>query len=145
MKASERKLREEEFQEFLVEMDDVLEGLIEKAAGHGLRLDYSPASLDALEELWLSSKKAGDAERLSTRCARYVGEVYRRNLGGIWRLELDDPRKAAFGLPVISGFSTRGYSSCPTLLFQSFRAREKRGILRAAFDADSVFVDKKRH
>lgn len=145
MKPSDRNRREEEFQKFLVEMDDVLEGLLERAERDGRVLDYSPASLDALEELWLSGKSAGDAEVLSTRCARYVGEVYRRNLGGVWKLELNSPKKAAYGLPVISGFSSRDYSSCPTLLFQSFRAREIRGLLRTAYEADKVFADKGSH
>ncbi len=140
MKQKESERAQEEFQRYLFEMDDVLEVLISSAERIGVRLDFSPESLDELESLWLQEKRGADAELLASRCARYLGEVYRRNLGGRWQLELKDRRKAAFGLPVIAGFSERQYAVCPTLLFESFRAREGLGHLREAFETDRGFV-----
>jgi len=40
--------------------------------------------------------------------ARYVGETFRRNIGGYWELVLTNPRYMFYGIPQINGF----YRNC---------------------------------
>jgi len=89
-----------------MEMDDIMEQFIDSMPQE-LNLDYSPESLLRLEEWILKSyPTAGDIlkeseKRVLDSLGRYVGQVYRKNLGGKWKLYLDDPNNVFYGLPVI--------------------------------------------
>jgi len=97
---------EEQFQDWLAHMDDALEEFLARLPIEVReRLDGSPASLGALEA-WLLKRyptmdailEAEEASHLDGT-ARYVGEVFRKALGGHWRLRLDDPKYAFYGIP----------------------------------------------
>ncbi|MBH8609261.1 hypothetical protein [Thermoactinomyces sp. CICC 10521] len=94
------------FQYWLMEMGDILDRFIEKMPKE-LELDFSPESLLRIEG-WILENYAtvGDILKESEKSlldslARYVGEVYRRNLNGKWKLYLDDPDNVFYELPVI--------------------------------------------
>ena len=93
---------------FLSDKMDYFTG--EFAREQGLTLDYTPESLDALEH-WLLGKYEksmdlvedkepyGNDYRLADLCGIYVGEVYRRQLGGSWYMILDQPKNVYYKLP----------------------------------------------
>jgi hypothetical protein len=71
------------------------------------QLDGSEESLDVLEA-WLLDRY-GEPKDMRPRderfrvdgAARYFGEVLRKALGGRWDIELDKPRSAFAGVPII--------------------------------------------
>ncbi len=98
----------DDFEAWLSEMDDRLEGLAEVLPSSlASQLDYSGRSLDLLEN-WLLSRYASvkdllqDSEKhtldlLST----YVGETFRKNLGGVWIIDLENAANAYYSVPVM--------------------------------------------
>lgn len=132
----------EKFQRFVFEMDDIMEVFIAFAEGKGFRFDYSILSLDELE-LFIDYL-GGDAieGEMLNRCSRYVGEVFRKNLGGCWDLCLDDQKNINFRLPVINRFSDLDLDFCPLAVVGNYIIRRKRGLLRGAVEANQDFVSK---
>jgi hypothetical protein len=74
------------------------------------QLDYSIESANALEawllEKYPEYKLALDAKEfpIIDACGIYVGEVFRKVLGGEWTIELKDEEYAYLGIPGIDGF-----------------------------------------
>ena len=75
------------------------------------KLDYSPASLDALEKWILETYpsteamlKPDQASRVGG-AARYIGETFRKAIGGHWDIRFDDPNNAFFAIPILTGFN----------------------------------------
>lgn len=129
----------EKFEQFLFEMDDVLEAFVATANARGFALDYSLESLAGLEQQWLET---GDGERdgsAANRAARYLGEVFRRKLGGHWRLCEKGSRYLYNGLPVIAGYANLDIEFCPVEVFANFVARRERGMLRRAVESHLEF------
>lgn len=97
-------------------MDDAIERFRDRLpADIRDALDGSPESLDALET-WILERYpetramlADDQAESVDGAGRYIGEVFRRELGGHWDIELDDPAAAFFNLPVL----TSGPGSTP--------------------------------
>jgi hypothetical protein len=95
----------------------------------GLSLDMSPASLDALEG-WLLKRypssddilRPGEEDYLDA-AARYVGETFRRHLGGRWEIRLDDPQNVHYGLPRLNGLRDNGPPFSPQLEVTTSLAR----------------------
>jgi hypothetical protein len=102
---------QERFEAWVDVMDDVLEqfkGLLPR--GVAAKLDGSPDSLQALED-WILQTYADfdaiDAEQNTTLidgAARYLGEVFRTHLGGIWDIQLGNPKDVNNGIPLIVGY-----------------------------------------
>ena len=86
----------DDFEYWLADMDDALErfvaGLPEQVSR---KLDFSLGSLDVLEQWTLEkypnvASTRGQAESSTLDgLARYVGETFRRELGGRWEIRLD--------------------------------------------------------
>lgn len=93
---------QDEFEEFLFEMDDVLDDLVADAGSKGFGFDFSLESLDAFEEYLSSLRREGQPrDFLRTRGGRYLGEVFRKTFGGRWELCLKSPKYLYYGLPVL--------------------------------------------
>jgi hypothetical protein len=115
-----------DFDAWLQEMPRALETFLRAVPDAiATQLDYSAASLEVLEKWLLASFaslatfQAPDARSLYDGGSRYVGEVFRRHLGGSW--DLDRRKRSPFyGLPIL--FETRSLgTACPhTLLSTSF-------------------------
>jgi hypothetical protein len=126
MTAEERDL----FENWLAHMDDALaEFFARLPPAVGEALDYTPSSLDALEAFLLErypdveSIKA-DPEPNLDGAARYVGEVFRRTIGGAWRMRDDDPSYVYAGLPELTFLRARDTPACPiTLAATALRRR----------------------
>jgi hypothetical protein len=99
-------------------------------------LDYSAESLDTLEP-YLQGKLAAGANRelLKSQAGRYVGETFRKLVGGKWELCLKEPSYLYFKMPVISGYSAEPIEFCPDDVTGNFLAWLKPGMLKRAFAA----------
>lgn len=128
------------FQKFIFEMDDVMEVFLAFAMSKGFRLDYSISSLDDLEVFIDASGDGARESELLNRCSRYLGEVFRKNLGGSWDLCLDDPKNINYRLPVINRFNDVDLEFCPLAVVGNYVARKKRGILREAVEVNKEFL-----
>jgi hypothetical protein len=111
MKTSRFELAER-FEHWLADMDDEIARAASRLPSELRdRLDFSPQSLDFLERWMLerfpSSQHVVAPEALVELdgVVRYVGETFRRVLGGRWVANADDPQNAFYGLPLLTGFS----------------------------------------
>lgn len=130
----------DEFELFLFEMDVVLEDFLNQAVQHGVALDYTIDSLDQLETLAIRLLDQGeDADLVCNRCARYLGEVFRKTLGGKWELCLKDRKYLYFGLPVLAGYSSSSIEFCPLAVVRNFNHSRKEGTLRTALESHWEF------
>lgn len=128
----------EKFEQFLFEMDDVLNRFLTDAAASGYKLDYSLTSLDELERMLLTVMSSDDSS-LQNRAARYLGEVFRRELGGKWSLCDKGPRYLYQGLPVITGYSEKSIEFCPIDTVGDFVRGRKLGLFRRVIENDRPF------
>ena len=133
--------RKEDFEYWLFEMDDAverfLEGIDEPTRS---QLDFSAGSLDALEA-WVLERYASPDELMKPEVkqvldgvARYIGETYRKQLGGRWHIRLDDPKYAFFGLPELTGFTERPTPICPHSLATAMTDRRNGTYLRTILE-----------
>ncbi|MCC5088753.1 hypothetical protein [Xanthomonas campestris] len=134
----------EKFQEFIFGMDDALEGLIAAAAAEGISLDYSLDSINSLEILIDIFYGKPGATRNLTRCSSYLGEMFRREIGGHWDLCQDDPRNIYYKLPVITNFSAIRADFCPIAIIENYITRRRRGLLRGALEVNREFSNKNK-
>ncbi|TKD09280.1 hypothetical protein E8A74_12665 [Polyangium fumosum] len=95
------------------------------------KLDFSVSSLDSIEA-WLLQRYGSTREMLAASesqvvdgLARYVGETFRRFLGGKWTVQLDDPKFAYYGLPILVGFGKQSAPVCPHTLVTASADRRK--------------------
>lgn len=94
--------------EWLSETDEALEYFLDwLPAEVSGRLDLSPESLDVLEK-WLHTGSYESSEVFSGMCpevsdgaAVYIGEVFRRRLGGRWDIPTSSPIAKSFERPVV--------------------------------------------
>jgi hypothetical protein len=133
--------RKEDFEYWLFEMDDALQRFMQ-GIGEPVRsqFDFSPASLDALEA-WVLERYASpddlmkpEAKQVLDGVARYIGETYRKQLGGRWQIRLDDPKYAFFGLPELTGFSEKPTPISPHSLATALTDRRTGTYLRMIFE-----------
>lgn len=66
--------------------------------------------------------------------ARYVGQVFRANLGGKWKIDFSDPKNAFYDLPQLVGMSSQRAQICPLTLVTSSLDRRTGWQLRLVFD-----------
>lgn len=111
-------LDEEEFQQWLDDMDFMLgEFFAELPESVRCRLDYSVDSLDVLEG-WLLARYDNNELMLHKSelvildgSTRYIGETFRRHLGGHWYIDRED--NIYNGLPLIGEFGDYIAPLCP--------------------------------
>lgn len=132
----------EKFQQFIFEMDDVLEEFLLMTSELEYDLDYSISSLGMLESYIdknISSK--GDINTI-TRASRYLGEVFRRNVGGRWDLCLDDPKNINFKLPIINDYSDLDIEFCPVAIIGNYIVNKRKGLILKAVESNMEFARK---
>jgi len=130
----------EDFDHFLMVMDDQLDALRNEAAKSGITLDLSFDDLDRLEKLFdmmVSGVDNDTRSSLIVSFARHLGEVVRENYGGKWAVPLDDEKNVNFNKPVIIGHTKiEGLEFAPLTVMRAYLLRKKPGTLRRAVDAD---------
>lgn len=119
------------FQEWLILIDfkmDYFTG--EFAEEQNLTLDYSIRSLDDLEG-WIldhfdDHKKLIADRKLLDYLTIYIGETFRKHIGGKWFIDLNDRRNAYYSMPVLTDPSYRGESyKAPTTYATACISRKK--------------------
>lgn len=130
----------EDFDHFLMVMDDQLDALRNEAAKRGITLDLSLDDLERLEKLF--DMMVGDVDNdtrssLIVSFGRHLGEVVRENYGGRWFVPLDNEKNVNFNKPVIIGHAKlEGLEFAPLTAMRAYSLRKKPGTLRRAVDAD---------
>src|SRR6266850_443744 len=128
----------DDFNYWVADMDDALARFFEMLpAGMRSKLDCTPESIDALEG-WILSRypsieaiKAADQSRMVDGMARYVGETFRKNAGGQWDIDLDNPKAAFFGIPILTGFRSE---ICPLALVTASTDRRTGKFIRTVLE-----------
>jgi hypothetical protein len=125
------------FERYVSDMDAVVHAFVGEAKRAGVTLDYSKQSLDVLERYLLEKLSPGtDGDLLRDHAARYLGETFRKLIGGHWELCLKDPDYIYLKLPVVTGYSKLPIEFPPTEIIRNFLASRKPGMLKRAVEAD---------
>ncbi|VTR96976.1 hypothetical protein [Tuwongella immobilis] len=131
----------DDFEYWLSNMDDVLESFL---AGQPeeirRRLDFSGPSLDVVESIILriypdtdSMLEASQSQSVNALSC-YVGETFRKTLGGKWDIRLDDPKFAFAGLPILVGGLNQAAPRCPLTLTTATADRRTGNYLRTILE-----------
>jgi hypothetical protein len=134
--------RRERFDAWVAEMDNKLERFFSSLPDETrAKLDFSPASLDALEG-WLLGRYANPVEIRQPPeipnldgASRYVGQTLIKGIGGHWELSLRDPTNVFYGLPIVTGYSERPTPECPHRLVTTSLSRRTGDFIRSVVDA----------
>ena len=125
--------KKEQFEYWLAHMNDALEEFLSEMPS---ALDYSVDSLEALEACLLKefpsvegAKTQENSQRLDGY-SRYLGEVIRKSIGGIWSISYDDPKNAFYGRPQISEGKGQQSQICPQAYVTTAIARRRGSFLR---------------
>lgn len=136
----------DEFELWLFNMDDALASFLKTYLTKQMQsLDYSPGSLNILENWLLSRYPNVISTRPSSEAvvvdgaARYVGETYRKTLGGKWNIKLDDPKYAYHGLPILQGDHKKSTPLCPHTLVTTSVDRRTGTFLNMVLSNSSKF------
>ena len=110
---------EENFQEWIFFIGFKMEYVTgEFAEKENLTLDYSIQSLDAVEA-WLlehyeDHHKLIEDKEILDQLSIYVGETFRKYLGGKWFINLSNKKNVYYGLPVLTNLGAMGdVYECP--------------------------------
>jgi hypothetical protein len=132
---------EEQFQSFLVLMDEQIEWLESEARTHDIDISVSGDTvmlqrLESLFDVLSGGKDRDEIAGLNVVFARFLGEWLRLHFGGAWRLPLDDPKNVNFNTPVIEGHTRiPGLQFAPILAMRAYSLRRKPGVLLQAITA----------
>jgi hypothetical protein len=118
MKTKEERF--DSFQYWLMDMSDALERMKNSLPKDiSEKLNYSIESLDTLEN-WILEQYPTVNDIIPQKeasivdgYARYVGETFRKYLGGKWIIELDNPKHVFYNMPEID---TKSLRDCPLSL-----------------------------
>lgn len=140
---------EEQFQYWLAHMDDALDEFLSRLPMEVRdRLDGSPESLGALEA-WLLEKyptidaiMSDDEMPNLDGAARYVGEVFRKVLGGRWRIRLDDPKYVYHGLPELSFLEKKDTPIAPITVVTTSLDRRTGKFLSLVFNGAKDLIER---
>lgn len=128
----------DDFEHWLASMDDCLEQFIAQFPPRDQhRLDYSPSSLDIVEA-WILRVYADTDAMLArseaqavNRAACYVGETFRKVLGGKWDIRFDDPNFVYHAMPIITRAND---PECPLTLVAAAADRRTGNYLRMVLE-----------
>ena len=111
------------FQYWLIDMDNAIDRFLELLPKHIKgQLDYSLESLSVLEAWLIDCYPSVDKIKPKSEmyvldgASRYVGELFRRYLGGKWFIDYSDQKNAFYGLPQLHGMTGQTTQFCPMSL-----------------------------
>ena len=132
---------QEQFQYWLAYMDDFIGQFIATLPAEVAKeMDLSPASLLVLEA-WLLSRyenieslKKETEKSLWNGATCYVGEVFRKNLGGKWFVDWSNPKLAFYGRPQLCGMRGQIVAESPMTLVSASLDRRTGKYIKGVFD-----------
>jgi hypothetical protein len=130
----------DEFEYWLIDMDNALaEFSTYFPEAERKQLDYSGESLNIVEQ-WLLRKYSNVQSAISPseapyidKAARYVGETFRKHLGGYWYIELNNKKYVYFGLPQLRGKSNKCTPDCPHTMVTTCLDRRTGTFIQTVF------------
>lgn len=137
--------REEDFQKWLFDMDNVLEEFINIfKKDENINLDFSLYSLDKVEN-WILNNFDSKEDLLKSKnkyllnmIAVYIGETFRKNIDGKWKLDIDNEKSAYFKLPILTDSPNINSPIAPHTLATACISRDRGNyistILKNKFD-----------
>lgn len=133
----------DDFEYWLMDMEDALDRFLSRLPSHiKKQLDFSPSSLDTLEAWILDiypntpAMLERDQSQIVDGAARYIGQTFRKAIGGRWDIELNNPEYAFFGVPILILTSAGGKSTtdCPLTLATASADRRTGKYLRTVLE-----------
>ena len=99
---------QENFQDWIFFIPDKMEYFTgEFAQENSLTLDYSIKSLDEIEGWILANFKHHNdliaEKKLLDHITIYIGETFRKHIGGKWYIDLENKKNAYYSMPVLTG------------------------------------------
>ena len=135
-------ITDNDFQYWVFEIDDKLEKFFHDSVPYQIRkhLDYSPASLEIVED-WILKKysersdlKRPQEQYFADCIACYVGETFRKNIGGRWDIELEDESDAYYRVPVLTNYEPNPIPICPLGLVSASTDRRTGNFIRTILE-----------
>lgn len=113
---------QENFQEWIFFISDKMEYFTDEfAKEHNLTLNYSIKSLDDLEKWILSNFKHYNEliakKELLDYLTIYIGETFRKHIGGKWFIDLKNKKNAYYSMPVLTDESYIGETYVAPMTF----------------------------
>ncbi|WP_077035675.1 hypothetical protein [Pelomonas sp. KK5] len=133
---------DDQFQAWLMDMGDAIERLMNSLPAEiSRKMDFTAESLSPVEHFCLArypsateAKELSEAKTIDS-IARYVGQVFRKNLGGKWFIDFSDPKNAFYGLPQLSGMTGQDTQICPLSLVIASLDRRTGKFLRTVYES----------
>ncbi len=123
---------QEDFQEWIFQIEFKMDYFTsEFAQEQNLTLDYSMQSLDDLEA-WLLTHYDNhhilmEDKKLLDYLTVYIGETFRKHLGGKWFIDLKNKKNAYYSMPVLTDPSYRGEVYIASMTFATACISRKDG------------------
>ena len=123
---------QEDFQEWIFFISDKMDEFTDKfAKDNHLILDYTIASLDDLER-WIlnnySEIKDLIADKITLdRLTIYIGETFRKYIGGKWFMDLKNKKNTYYSIPVLTDPSYRGEVYLTPMFFATASINRNKG------------------
>ena len=122
----------ENFEEWIILIDSKMEYFTDAFAGeNNLKLDYSIESLDEIENWILTNYSEikdliGDAKNLDYLTV-YIGETFRKHIGGEWFIDLKNKKNAYYSMPVLTDPSYKYEPYAATMTFATACIARQKG------------------
>jgi hypothetical protein len=131
----------EEFDYWVFYMEDVLDDFLEWLPDDvSKKLDFSPSSLDVIEEWLLNRYSSTEAmlefgqSEIVDAIVRYVGKIYRKAIDGVWDIILDESENAYYRFPIIRDKERNQVQGCPLTLTTASADRRTGNYLRTILE-----------
>lgn len=127
--------------EWLSEVEDALQYFLDWLPDEiSNQLDFSPQSLDIIER-WVQARCSdrmeivgGQHPEITDGAAIYVGEVFRRALGGHWDIPMNNPTAKTYQRPIVKVRDKPALAVCPVILLWNAALTSKRLSVRKEFE-----------
>lgn len=131
---------QDRFEIWLMEMDESIRRFSDLLPEESRRtLDFSMNSMMCLES-WLISRYERPVEVMRPTeaavhdgAARYIGETFRKHLGGKWKIDFIDKKNVYFGVPQIVSMKGQVAQFSPHALVTTLLDRRRGDFLVAIF------------
>ena len=123
---------QEHFEEWIILIPIKMEYFIDTfAKENNLKLDYSKASLDELENWILSNyreiKDLINDPKTFDYLTVYIGETFRKHIGGKWFIDLKNKKNAYYSMPVLTSPDYIGEVYIASMTFATACINRKKG------------------
>lgn len=123
---------QDNFQDWIFHIDTKMDSFTnEFAKENNLTLNYSIKSLDELENWMIANYKNPD-EIISDKIKLdlltiYIGETFRKHIGGRWYMDLENKENAYYHMPVLTDEKYKGVKYKSPLTFTTASIDRKKG------------------